>query len=71
MENNKMNSTMERIAQADNENFLAWIDSVKKYAGTETDFHDACDVYSFATAYDNHMTAKAAWQDYWDWVNAG
>jgi hypothetical protein len=63
-----MNSTMQKMASGD-DNFLFWINSVKKYIGNETEFHDACDIYSFATAYECGQTVKQAVKDYTDWIN--
>ena len=64
-----MNSTLERINNEPSESFMQFIGELLVIAG-KIQLEDACDHYSFATAYDNHMTAKAAWRDYQEWINA-
>jgi hypothetical protein len=63
-----MNTTMTRFNEGD-EQFNKWFGKLLVIAG-KVELEDACDIYSFATAYDCGQTPQQAWNDYQLWVNA-
>lgn len=62
-----MNTTKARMLSG-NENILDWIKDIVKCFETEEHFDEACEEYSFATAYNCGQTPSEAYRDYIDWM---
>jgi len=62
-----MNTTHERMLKGEPD-FMAWIKEVKACYGLEADFNQDCEVYSYASAYENHATPQKAYEDCQMWL---
>lgn len=62
-----MNTTMQAFNKGD-EQFNEWFGKLLVIAG-KIELEDACDQYSFVTAYNCGQKPQEAWNDYLEWIN--
>jgi hypothetical protein len=63
-------TTAEKLAAAGaDQTFPAWLDQVRAFFPVREEFSLACEIYSFATAFEDGKTPTQAYADFDEWAN--